>query len=122
MITGLSVAYIHSPNGEKLVDWYSRTLGLKVDASFPEWTEFKMPAGTRFAVDHTGFPKSVVEKQPVMLSFLVDDIHEAVKALAAQGVAFYPSVEKTVFDVGPTLVATFADPDGNWMQLNQRKK
>ena len=122
MIQGLSVAYIHSPNGGTLSEWYSKTLGLPVGASFPGWTEFKMASGSRFAIDGTEFPRSIVEKQPIMLSFLVDDIHRAVKELAARGVEFYPSAEKTVFDVGPALVATFADPDGNWMQLNQPKR
>lgn len=121
MIKGLSVAYLHSSQGARLVDWYSKTLGLEVSASFPGWTEFAMAQGSRFAVDHTTEPRSVVEKQPVMLSFEVADIRAAVKELAARGVSFFPSLEKTVFDVGPTLVATFADPDGNWVQLNQRK-
>lgn len=122
MIQGLSVAYLHSPEGGKLSEWYSKTLGLSVSASFPGWTEFQMKSGSRFAVAGTAHPRSVVEKQPIMLSFLVDDIHRVVKELAAKGVEFYPSAEKTIFDVGPSLVATFADPDGNWMQLNQPKR
>ena len=121
MIKGLSVAYVHSPHGDRLADWYSKTLGLPVQASFPGWTEFKMGSGSRFAVDQTSFPRSVVEKQPVMLSFLVDDLQAEVKALAAKGVRFYPSTEETIFDVGPSLVATFEDPDGTWVQLNQPK-
>jgi hypothetical protein len=121
MIKGLSVAYIHSAHGDRLADWYSKTLGLGVQASFPGWTEFAMGAGSRFAVDHTAFPRSIVEKQPILLSFLVDDLRAEVDALAAKGVRFYPSKEETIFDVGPSLVATFEDPDGNWVQLNQPK-
>jgi len=122
MIQGLSVVYIHSPAGEKLSEWYSKSLGLPVSASFPGWTEFQMKSGSRFAIDAVGFPPSVVEKQPIVLSFLVDDLQETVKELATKGVEFYPTAEKTIFDVGPSLVATFADPDGNWVQLNQPKK
>jgi hypothetical protein len=121
MIQGLSVAYLHSPHGDRLAEWYSKTLGLGVQTSFPGWTEFKRDAGSRFAVAQTAFPRSVVEKQPVMLSFLVDDLKAEVKALTAKGVNFYPSAEETIFDVGPSLVATFEDPDGNWVQLNQPK-
>jgi len=80
-----------------------------------------MAHGSRFAVDHTGFPSSVVQRQPLMVSFEVDDIHAAVDDLAGRGVRFYPSGEKTVFDVGPSLVATFEDADGNWAQLSQQK-
>lgn len=121
MIQGLSVAYIHSPHGDKLADWYSKTLGLPVSARFPGWTEFKTGSGSRFAIDQTGFPRSVVEKQPIVLSFLVDDLPKTVRDLAAQGVRFHPSEKETIFDVGPSLVATFEDPDGNWVQLNQPK-
>lgn len=58
-----------------------------------------------------------------MISFAVEDIHAAVKDLAGKGVRFYPDndIAKTIFDVGPSLVATFEDPDGNFMQLSQRK-
>ena len=122
MIKGLSVAYLHSPHVDKLSEWYSTMLGLKIGENFPGWTEFKMHAGSRFAVDHTAFPRSVVEKQAIMLSFEVDDLRKEVKELAARGVKFYPSEEKTIFDVGPSLVATFEDPDGNWIQLNQPNK
>jgi len=121
MIQGLGVAYLHSPHGDKLADWYVKTLGLPVKASFPGWTEFLMGSGSRFAVGHTSFPRSVVEKQSVMLSFQVDDLRAVVTELAAKGVRFHPSAEETIFDVGPSLVATFEDPDGNWVQLNQPK-
>ena len=36
-------------------------------------------------------------------------------------VAFIPSVEEAIFDVGPPLVVTLIAPDGNWMHLSQRK-
>lgn len=121
MIKGVSVVYIHSAFGGKLADWYSEKLGLKLKAQFPGWTEFEMESGCRFAIDGIDFPSSVVQRQAVMLSFEVDDIEAAVKTMAERGVRFYPSVEKTIFDVGPTLVATFEDAEGNWAQLNQIK-
>ena len=122
MIKGLSVAYIHSPHGQELSNWYSATMGLGVAAPYPGWTEFSMTSGSRFAIDQSSFPRSVVEKQPIMLSFAVANIHDAVDTLAARGVRFYPSPETTIFDVGRSLVATFEDPDGNWVQLDQRKR
>ena len=121
MIKSISVVYLHSAHGEELSNWYTEKLGLVVKAAFPGWTEFAMPGGSRFAIDHTGFPSSVVQRQPVMISFEVDDIRAAVEEFAARGVRFYPSKENTVFDVGPSLVATFEDAEGNWAQLNQIK-
>jgi hypothetical protein len=122
MIKQLSVAYIHSADGRRLADWYSTTLGIAISAEFPGWTEFDMGRGSRFAVDHTTFPRSLVEKQPIVLSFEVDDIQAAVRELVGRGVRFWPSAEKTIFDVGPQLVATFIDPDGNFVQLNCAKE
>lgn len=121
MIKQLSVAYFHSAHGRQLADWYSATLGIAIGAEYPGWTEFKMEHGSRVAVDHTAFPRSPVEKQPIVLSFEVEDIDAAVRELAEKGVRFWPSLEKTIFDAGPQLVATFVDPDGNFVQLNSPK-
>ena len=63
----------------------------------------------------------MAEKQPIVLRFHGDDLGKTVQELAAKGVRFHPSAEKTIFDVGPSLVATFGDPDGDWVQLNQPK-
>ena len=121
MIKQLSVAYVHSPHGRQLADWYAKTLGISIAAEHPGWTEFDLSTGSRFAVDHTTFPRSPVEKQAIVLSFEVEDIRAAVRELADKGVRFWPSLEKTIFDVGPQLVATFIDPDGNFVQLNSPK-
>lgn len=120
MIKGIDVVYLHSDH-HALGDWYGEVLGLVKGYGDGHWQEFQVEAGSRFALDYTAYPKSVVEKQAVMISFRVDDIHTAVTELAARGVKFYPSPENAIFDVGPALIATFADPDGNWMQLSQRK-
>ena len=121
MIKSISVVYLHSSHGSQLAGWYSDKLGLPVKAAFPGWTEFELEGGSRFAIDYIGFPSSVVQRQPVMISFEVDDIRTAVDELAARGVRFYPSKEDTIFDVGPSLVATFEDAEGNWAQLSEIK-
>jgi hypothetical protein len=120
MIKGIDVVFIHTPHKE-LGDWYAKTLGLDPGYRDEHWREFAVENGSRFALDFTSYPKSVVEKQPIMVSFKVDDIHAAVEDLSSKGVKFYPSKEETIFDVGPGFVATFQDPDGNWLQLSQPK-
>ena len=47
-------------------------------------------------------------------------IKTAVEELEKKCVEFYR--ENKIFDVGPTLVATFKDLEGNFLQLSQRKK
>lgn len=120
MITGIDVVYIHTPYKE-LGDWYKNTLGLEPGFGDDHWQEFAVENGSRFALDFTSYPKSVVEKQSIMLSFRVDDINAAVENLSSKGVKFHPSKAEAIFDVGPALVATFQDPDGNWLQLSQPK-
>jgi catechol 2,3-dioxygenase-like lactoylglutathione lyase family enzyme len=106
----------------ELARWYAEVLGLRPACGDEHWQEFETSSGSRFAIDVPAFPRSVVEKQPVIVSFRVDDIEAAVEALAGKGVVFFPSREKAVFDVGPALVATFQDLDGNWVQLSQPKQ
>lgn len=123
VIKGIGVAYVHTPN-KKLADWYEKTLGLKKGYGDDSWQEFEMKNGSRFALDFISYPSSTVQKQPIMISFEVDDIQLAVDELAKKGVRFYPDNDKskTVFDVGPSLVATFEDPDGNFVQISQAKR
>jgi hypothetical protein len=119
MIQGIDVVFIHSPYKE-LKDWYAKMFDLETVYSDETWNEFRMKSVSRFAVEFNEFPRSVIENQAVMISFRVADIHTAVRMLAERGVQFFPSTEKAIFQAGPSLVATFQDPAGNWMQLSQR--
>lgn len=123
MIKGISVAYIHTPN-KKLADWYEKTLGLKKGYGDDSWQAFETAEGSSFALDFISYPSSTVQKQSIMISFAVNDIHTAVEELSKRGIRFYPDndIAKTIFDVGPSLVATFEDPDGNFVQISQAKK
>ena len=120
MILGIDVAFIHTPHRE-LADWYADILGLPQGYGDDGWQSFQVSEGSRFAIDYTTFPRTAVEKQAILLSFKVNDIRQEFGTLAGRGVRFYPSAETAIFDVGPSLVATFVDPDGNWVQLSQRK-
>ena len=120
MILGIDVAFIHTPH-RALAAWYADVLGLPQGYGDDGWQSFRVSEGSRFAVDYTTSPRYAVEKQAIILSFKVDDLRQEVETLAGRGVRFYPSAETAIFDVGPSLVATFIDPDGNWMQLSQRK-
>ena len=121
LILGIDVIFIHTPYKE-LVDWYSDVLGLEKGFSDDAWTEYRTQGTTRFAVEHIGWPRSVVENQAIMLSFRVADIQQAVEILSERGVRFYPSANEAIFEAGPSLVATFQDPAGNWIQLSQKKQ
>ena len=56
--------------------------------------------------------------------FEVTDIEKSVSQMIGKGVEFYiPEGQKTpIFTRGPTKIATFKDPDGNYLQLIQLPK
>ncbi|MHA1243143.1 MAG: VOC family protein [Candidatus Heimdallarchaeota archaeon] len=125
MILGIDVSFIHVKDPEMMAKWYEEKLGLKILHKTPDlgWQEFtfpEKPTPTRFALDYGGPNPLEVESQPIVISFKVSDIESAVNILEEKGVEFYG--KNKIQDVGPTLVATFCDPEGNWMQLSQRKK
>lgn len=125
MILGIDVIFLHVKNPEMMAKWYQEKLELTLGFKTPnlDWQEFNLPENrptTRFALDYGDTNPSKVESQPIIISFKVAEIESAVKTLQERGVEFYG--ENIIHDVGPTLVATFSDPEGNWLQLSQRKK
>ncbi len=124
MILGIDVVFIHIKDPELMVKWYQEKLGLDVSNTTTNlsWQEFALSenqAPTRFALDYCGPNPSPIEQQPVIISFKVADIYKAVNELEKRGIIF--SSSQKVFDVGPTLVATFQDPENNYLQISQRK-
>ncbi|MBE0526990.1 MAG: VOC family protein [Candidatus Thorarchaeota archaeon] len=122
MILGIDVVYLHVFDSETLGIWYSEVLGLglKFKTFNHGWQEYdfgKSPP-TRFAIEAIGMPISKVEKQPIMISFRVDDVKAAVIDLEKKGVIFFskPKIQKEGF----SLFVTLQDPAGNWLQLSQR--
>lgn len=122
MIVGIDVVYLHVFDSESLGRWYSEILGLDFKFKTPDnsWQEYNLSQSppTRFAIEAIGMPISNVEKQPIMISFRVNDVKEMVANLEKKGVRFFgdPKIRKEGF----SLFATFQDPAGNWLQLSQR--
>lgn len=120
MIEGIDVVFIHTSSPD-LAAWYRETLGLTVTYDDGHWTEFKTTeTSSRFALDFISDSPTPVEEQAVVISFKVMDINDVVNQLKQRGVSFYNPAQP-IFDVGPSLIASFQDPEGNWLQLSQRK-
>ena len=122
MILGIDVVYLHVFDSESLGKWYSEVLGLNLkfkmtDHSWQEYDFSKSPP-TRFAVEAINTPISKLEKQPIMISFRVDDIEASVEELEKKGISFFgdPKIQREGF----SRFATFQDLAGNWLQLSQR--
>lgn len=123
MILSVDVVFLHVEDPVKLRQWYNEILELENGFATPDlhWQEFVFPekTATRFALDYAGNNPSEVEQQKIMISFKVENIFDYVKKLESKGIEFY-GINK-INDVGPTLVATFQDIEGNWIQISQRK-
>jgi len=125
MILGIDVVFIHAKDPVKLSNWYKEVLEIEIgfQTSDFSWQEFKFSEerpSTRFAIDYGGENPSEVEKQPIIISFKVNDIHGVVEKLEKKGIKFYG--KNRINDVGPTLVAAFQDIERNWIQISQRKE
>jgi predicted enzyme related to lactoylglutathione lyase len=122
MILGIDVVYLHVFDSESLCKWYTEVLGLDLkfktpDSSWQEYNFDKSPP-TRYAIEAIRMPISSVEKQPIMISFRVDDVKKMVTDLEKKGVRFFG--EAKIQKEGNSLFATLQDPAGNWLQLSER--
>ena len=120
MIEGIDVVFVHIQRDETVL-WYRDVLGLAIRRRDGHWTEFESSPNVRFALDLRKDVPSEVERQAVVASFRVRDAEQAVRVLASRGVKFHSEREGILLDVGTSLVATFRDPEGNWLQLSQPK-
>ncbi|MFW9923657.1 MAG: VOC family protein [Candidatus Thorarchaeota archaeon] len=123
MIEGIDVVFLHVKDQKMMVKWYSEKLGLKIKFQVLDnsWQEFSMEnnSSTRFALDHVRSKPSNVERQSIIISFKVKNIFEVVAKLEELNVNFIG--KEKIIDVGTSLVATFQDPEGNYLQLSQTK-
>lgn len=99
--------------------WYQQVLGLDIgfktdDMSWLEFSFDEKQLPTRFAIE-----QSSGEQQPIMVSFRVDDIYSTMKTMQARGAEFLGDEE--VKAEGVSLFATLQDPEGNLIQISQRR-
>ena len=119
MIEGLDVVFAHVTR-EETVAWYRDVLGLPLSFDDGHWAEFGASDRVRFAVDRVPDDRSDVEMQSIVASFRVSNVAETIEALREKGVVFLAGPDGPIHDVGPALVASFRDPEGNWLQISQQ--
>ena len=104
---------------EVLRDFYVQTLGLIPRADRTNHVDFEWGGIRLTIVVHDEVTGVTRDPLRVMVNFEVDDIAESYVRLCAAGVAFTRPPEREKWG---GLVATFADPDGNILQLLQLSK
>ena len=115
-ITGVAGVIVWTDRFDAMLRFYRDTLGLEprgVKASFANfaWGGFRLSVAA-----HDGVRGPARDPLRVMLNLAVADIHAAHRRLASRGVAFSRPPERERWG---GWVATFADPDGNTLQLLQ---
>ena len=119
MIVGVDVVFVHAKDPGKMRQWYRDVLGLKVGFKTDDmsWLEFSFNEDrppTRFALE-----RSSGEQQPIMVSFRVNDLETVIQELESRGAKFQG--EEKIKAEGVSLFATLEDPEGNLIQLSQRR-
>jgi predicted enzyme related to lactoylglutathione lyase len=122
MIRGLEAVLIGSQNSKKLATFYREIVGLKQGEVWenPDTTEegYILMAGKigLYIMDHSKIKGKSKEPARMMFNLEVDDIEKEVKRLKKAKV-------KVISDIYHQpeygLIATFADPDGNYFQFVQ---
>jgi predicted enzyme related to lactoylglutathione lyase len=96
--------------------FYVETLGLTPRSDRERFVNFDRGAQRLTVSVHEGVTGAARDPLRLMINLDVDDIHSVAARLSANGVAFTRPPEQEPWG---GWVATFADPDGNTLQLLQ---
>ena len=118
MNEGVIGVTIWTDDVDRLVDFYRNTLGLKLRGHKVGWANFEW-GNLRLNLGLHGQVKGH-SKDPyrIMVTFGVTDIHSEHARLSDQGVEFIRVPEQEHWG---GWVATFLDPDGNVLQLMEKR-
>jgi uncharacterized protein YndB with AHSA1/START domain/predicted enzyme related to lactoylglutathione lyase len=115
MIRAIDVVYYPARDWSGLLRWYSEALtGQSSYASEGQWAELRLPLGeVTFAVSRAADGKS----QPGA-AFSTDDLETDCRRLVESGATLIGEP----IDVGPSVVASMRDPEGNGFYLVESKR
>ncbi|MFQ5524344.1 MAG: VOC family protein [Acidimicrobiia bacterium] len=109
----VDAVFVLATDLDRSVEWY-RTFGIEPGPRYDDWQTMKVGGEVHFALhgwdDHPGTYNA-------MVAFRVDDLDAELAHLAVSGIE--PVDEIT--DIGVARFVTFADPDGNHVQLLERR-
>ena len=112
----LNSILVGSENPKKLITFYEKIIGKNTDLGEGEWAGFKVGDGFLTIGPHSEVKGSNKEPGRLLFNFETEDVKSEftrIKNLGARVVTepYHPEQESGM------LIATFADPDGNYFQL-----
>ncbi len=104
---------------ETAIPFYRDTLGLPFDYVYEGWwAEFKVePVSLALCAPPVGQPPQPGYQGGATVGFAVRDIHAAIEELRAKGIPVLMEPQESPV----CWTATIADPDGNRINLHERK-
>lgn len=99
---------------DESVGWY-RQFGIEPGPRFGSWQTMVLDGDTHFALHEGSRPKG---GSTGAVAFRVDDLDREITRLAAM--AIHPTDDE-ITDTGVSRFTTFTDPDGNDVQLLERR-
>ena len=117
MIEGVAGVVIWTGDLNRLVEFYTESLGLTPHSERPDFVAFKWGDMRLSIGKHSEIEGRTTDPYRIMVNLAVDNIHEVYRTLAARGVVFMRPPEREHWG---GWVSTFADPDGNVLQLLQQ--
>lgn len=116
MLKGIHSVMIWTEDLGRLAPFYRDVLGLEQQMEGDEFAVF-LSGGAQLAIGrHNGVQGKSRDPNRVMVNFRVDDCQSAYERLRGRGVEFIRPPSK---ETDGLTIATFADPDGNLLQLFQ---
>ena len=117
MIDGVVGVTIWTAKLERLLPFYRDVLGLPLHSLHPDWAVFRFGELRLNLGVHSQVDGRSQDPYRVMVHLGTRDIHGLYLRLRAKGVEFLRPPEREAWG---GWVATFADPDGNILQLLQQ--
>ena len=117
-VSGLAgvLVWTHADRFKAMRDFYVETLGLRPRSQRTHFVNFEWGQTRLTIAVHANISGRTREPLRLMLNLAVPDIAAAHDRLVAAGIAFSRAPEREPWG---GMIATFADPDGNTLQLIQ---
>jgi catechol 2,3-dioxygenase-like lactoylglutathione lyase family enzyme len=110
-ISGVDTVFLKVTDLDRATTWYREILGIKIGPRFGDWQVLEVGGDTTFALHRFDVPSGGING---VVALRVDDLDAAIDLAAACGAQ---PVDPDVTDTGRKRFTTFADPDGNHIQL-----
>ena len=110
----LDTVFVWVTDLDRSKDWYAR-LGIEAGPTYGPWQTMALDGDTRFALHQGERPEGPSTSVP---SFRVEGLDGHIARLAELGIA---PTDSEITDTGMARFTTFTDPDGNQVQLLERR-